>query len=112
VLLAEGSRLDIAHFPSIGRGRPSPAGVPVPSGLPLRELEKWYILETLQQVGGNRSRAAKILQISVRGLQYKLRRYIEDESRKPRARPGRSPHLTAQQERRPPRIADAPSKTA
>jgi transcriptional regulator with PAS, ATPase and Fis domain len=112
VLLAEGARLDVAHFPSISRGHGYPAGAPVPSGLPLRELEKWYILETLQQVGGNRSKAAKILKISVRGLQYKLRRYIDEESKKPRGGPRRSPHLTAQQEPRSPNDAHGRVTTA
>ena len=111
VLLAESSLLDLAHFPSIGRGRPYPPGAPTPSGLPLRELEKWYILDTLQQVGGNRSKAAKILQISVRGLHYKLRRYVDEESQKPRRGRKRSPNLAALQEPRD-RGRSEPPKTA
>ena len=110
MLLAEGSRLDLAHFPSIGRGRPYPPGTATPSGLTLRELEKWYILDTLQQVGGNRSKAAKILQISVRGLHYKLRRY-DEESQKPRRGRKRSPNLAALQEPRA-RGRSEPPKTA
>jgi transcriptional regulator with PAS, ATPase and Fis domain len=110
VLLAEGSVLDIEHFPSIRRGRSDPGGPSVPVGLPLRELEKWYILETLQQVGGNRSRAAKMLEISVRGLQYKLHRYIEQDNghggRKSRRRRNGFPHLGVNHE------AERPPKTA
>jgi transcriptional regulator with PAS, ATPase and Fis domain len=113
VLLAEGPLLDVGHFPSIGRGRPYPPGAPVPAGLPLRELEKWYILDTLQQVGGNRCRAAKLLEISVRGLHYKLVRYTAEGS-KTRSRGGRkpSPRLSALQEPRNRRASEPPSKTA
>ena len=109
VLLAEGSLLDIAHFPSIGRGRPY-AGTP--AGLPLRELEKRYILDTLQQVGGNRAKAAKMLEISVRGLHYKLRRYIDEERKASRGGRARPPRLGALQEPRDRRASDPPSKTA
>jgi transcriptional regulator with PAS, ATPase and Fis domain len=102
VLLAEGSVLDIGHFPSIMRGRSYPPGAPGVAGLPLRELEKWYILETLKRVNGNRSKAAKILEISVRGLQYKLQRYTDEAANG--ARPGRkrAPRLARLQRREPP----------
>ena len=46
-----------------------------PLGLRLEELERWYVLETLRRVDGNRTKAARQLGISLRGLQYKLRRY-------------------------------------
>ena len=115
VLLAEGSVLDIAHFPSITGGWASPSGPSVRFGLPLHELEKWYILETLQHVGGNRSRAAKLLEISVRGLAYKLHRYVEqdrrDGSKKARRRSNRLPRLGAEQEARVHDDTDALPKT-
>jgi two-component system, NtrC family, response regulator AtoC len=44
-------------------------------GLPLREVERRHILRTLQKAGGNRTEAARQLQISVRCLQYKLKEY-------------------------------------
>jgi len=44
-------------------------------GLPLREVERRYILRTLQAAQGNRSEAARRLGISVRCLQYKLKSY-------------------------------------
>jgi DNA-binding NtrC family response regulator len=109
VLLAEGSRLDIAHFPSIGRGRSYAALSP--AGLSLREVEKRYILETLRQAGGNRSKAARILKISVRGLQYKLHRYVEEESRKSRGGRNRAPKLAAHQDARTSDGSDPPSMT-
>jgi DNA-binding NtrC family response regulator len=48
-------------------------------GLPLREVERRHILRTLQKVRGNRTEAAKLLEISVRCLQYKLKAYAEEE---------------------------------
>jgi DNA-binding NtrC family response regulator len=46
-------------------------------GLPLREVERRHILRTLQRVAGNRTEAAKMLGISVRCLQYKLKAYAQ-----------------------------------
>ncbi len=45
--------------------------------LPLREVERRYILRTLQRAQGNRTEAAKLLGISVRCLQYKLKAYAQ-----------------------------------
>jgi DNA-binding NtrC family response regulator len=98
LLLAESPLLDVRHFPSIGPGRPFVTGASAPAGLPLRELEKWYILNTLQQVGGNRSKAARILKISVRGLHYKLRRYVAEDNKKPRGRQRRALRMAELQE--------------
>ena len=79
VVLVDEDLIDIEHFPSIlheGASGPLP---PTPSGLSLREMEKWYILDTLQRTRWNRSKAARLLRISVRGLQYKLKRYTEED---------------------------------
>jgi DNA-binding NtrC family response regulator len=43
--------------------------------LPLREVERRYILRTLQRAQGNRTEAAKLLGISRRALQRKLKAY-------------------------------------
>jgi DNA-binding NtrC family response regulator len=61
------------------------AGAAVPpllleAGLPLSEVERQYILRTLQHVRGNRTEAARILGLSVRCLQYKLKSYLEKET--------------------------------
>jgi len=45
--------------------------------LTLRDVEQQYILRTLQETGGNRTRAARVLGISLRCLQYKLKAYAE-----------------------------------
>jgi DNA-binding NtrC family response regulator len=47
-------------------------------GLPLWEVERRHILNTLRKVGGNRTEAARQLAISVRCLQYKLKEYTTD----------------------------------
>jgi two-component system response regulator HydG len=56
----------------------SSAEVQVEPGLRLDEVERRYILRTLQRLNGNRTRAAKALGISVRCLQYKLKAYFPD----------------------------------
>jgi DNA-binding protein Fis len=45
------------------------------AGLTLRELEKQLIERTLAQTGGNRSRAAEMLGISLRTVRNKIRDY-------------------------------------
>jgi two-component system NtrC family response regulator len=78
LVLAEGDLIDVEHFPSLtreGADVMSPSVPLAPMGLRLEELEKWYVLETLRRVDGNRTKAARQLGISLRGLQYKLRRY-------------------------------------
>jgi len=45
------------------------------SGQSLRDLEAWYIRETLKRFGGNRTQTARFIGLSLRGLQYKLKRY-------------------------------------
>jgi DNA-binding NtrC family response regulator len=52
----------------------------LPSGLTLRDLEQQYILQTLDGVGGNRTQAARLLGISLRCLQYKLKAYRHAEA--------------------------------
>ena len=46
--------------------------------LPLRELERDYILEVLRSTGGNKSRAAEILGLDRKTLYRKLEEYRED----------------------------------
>lgn len=47
-------------------------------GISVREMEKELIFRTLQEVGDNRTKAAKILGISIRTLRNKLREYREE----------------------------------
>jgi DNA-binding NtrC family response regulator len=47
---------------------------PIP-GSTLEELERYAILKTIESVDGSTSRAAEVLGISVRKIQYKLQEY-------------------------------------
>jgi len=64
------------HFPVVTDTRN--AGLdeipPIP-GSSLQEIERYSIQKTLEAVGGNRTRAAEILGISLRKIQYKLKEY-------------------------------------
>jgi two-component system NtrC family response regulator/two-component system response regulator HydG len=80
VVLTTDPVLTPAHFPTL-RGRvrteaanPSGGGVRIP-GSPLHDIEREAILRTLEAVGGSTSRAAALLQISTRKIQYKLKEY-------------------------------------
>lgn len=57
----------------------SPAGQPGLIGRPLKEIEKYFILETLKLTEGNREEAAKILGISERTIYRALDRYQKGE---------------------------------
>ena len=50
------------------------------TGLTLREAEQAHIVHTLRAVGGNRTRAARALGISLRCLQYKLKAYAQTDN--------------------------------
>ncbi|MBI2533905.1 MAG: helix-turn-helix domain-containing protein, partial [Deltaproteobacteria bacterium] len=55
------------------------AGRPAGAGRSVREMEEHLIFNTLKQVNDNRTRAAKLLGISVRTLRNKLKQYREKE---------------------------------
>ena len=84
VVLAEGETLtDRDLFAGELSNGAAPAAAAMPSGLfeaglPLSEVERRHILRTLHKVHGNRTEAARLLQISVRCLQYKLKAYGRD----------------------------------
>jgi DNA-binding NtrC family response regulator len=52
-------------------------------GFTLAEVEREHILETLACCHGNRTRAAKFLDISLRGLRMKLRDFDQNGSMVP-----------------------------
>jgi DNA-binding NtrC family response regulator len=47
-------------------------------GSTLAAIEREAILRTLESVGGSTSRAASLLDISARKIQYKLKEYKQD----------------------------------
>jgi two-component system, NtrC family, response regulator AtoC len=76
VVVSRGERVgadDLA--PSILPAAATAAGVPAVPGTSMAELEKYAILKTLEHTGGSTSRAAELLGISPRKIQYKLREY-------------------------------------
>ena len=56
---------------------PTADGAPPIPGSTLEELEKYAIIRTLESTGGSTSKAAHILGVSVRKIQYKLHAYRE-----------------------------------
>jgi DNA-binding NtrC family response regulator len=86
VIFSQGETLELEHLrgffdeESLVRASepvpPTSAVVAQPYfGGSLKELEEWYILETLKRFSGNRTRTARFLGLSLRSLQYKLKRY-------------------------------------
>jgi two-component system, NtrC family, response regulator AtoC len=61
--------------PSILPSELASEGGPQIPGATLADLEKYAILKTLEHTGGSTSRAAEILKISPRKIQYKLHEY-------------------------------------
>jgi DNA-binding NtrC family response regulator len=75
VVLADGETVEVRHLPAelaLSSRRSGPPAIP---GTALDELERFAILKTMESVGGSTSRAADILGISVRKIQYKLHEY-------------------------------------
>lgn len=79
VVLSEGDVVDVGALwlGDTAAARPTDSSIRIRSGLTLRDVEQQYILRTLQETGGNRTRAARVLGISLRCLQYKLKAYAE-----------------------------------
>jgi len=84
VVLTNEAVLTASHFPTLtlfrreGPGAES-RGIRIP-GSSLRDIEREAITRTLEAVGGSTSRAASMLKISARKIQYKLKDY---QSRSP-----------------------------
>jgi DNA-binding NtrC family response regulator len=55
----------------------NPDGMPIIPGATLAELEHYAILKTLEHTGGATTRAAEMLGVSARTIQYRLREYAE-----------------------------------
>lgn len=81
VVLSRERMLEPEHF-SLGMPvpveKPGSGAVSVPLGTTVAEMEKHLILRTIKHCGGNRTRAAEVLGISVRTLRNKLKEYSEE----------------------------------
>ena len=52
--------------------------VPLLIGATVGEVERELVLQTLERCGGNRTRAARVLGVSVRTLRNKIRQYTAE----------------------------------
>jgi two-component system NtrC family response regulator/two-component system response regulator HydG len=83
VVLCKGAELTADDLPPSLRGPRAEHGgggglVP---GATMAAIEREAILKTLEMVGGSTSRAAEVLGISVRTIQYRLKAYGEESPR-------------------------------
>ncbi len=77
VVLSDAREIAVRNLPASmvpERERQGPPPVP---GSTIAELEKYAILKTLEECGGSTSKAAMVLGISTRKIQYKLHEYGE-----------------------------------
>jgi DNA-binding NtrC family response regulator len=74
VVLAEGGVVEAEHLPPEVVPGPNMGAPPVP-GSTMGDIERYAILTTLAAESGSTSRAADVLGISVRKIQYKLQEY-------------------------------------
>ena len=76
VILCGSGVIEAEHLPSeLAAGGSESAYLKLPYGLPLREIEKEYILATLTRLQNNKARTAQALGISEKTLYNKLYRY-------------------------------------
>jgi two-component system response regulator HydG len=73
VVLSENASLDADDLPFDAAPRPI-GGLKIP-GATMAEIEKYAILTTLDAVSGSTTKAAELLDISVRTIQYRLHEY-------------------------------------
>jgi DNA-binding NtrC family response regulator len=79
VILCDGELILREHLPPEMAGRtPERANFKLPFGLTLDQVEKEYILGSLERNGGNKARTAEILDVSEKTLYNKLNRYAAE----------------------------------
>jgi len=76
VILTRENRIEIAHLPATISGMEKDIHAnDFQSGMSIRDMETVLIEKTLENVNGHRRKAAEMLGISVRALQYKIKDY-------------------------------------
>ena len=75
VVLCDGPRIERKHLPASLVPAEERGGPPPIPGSTIAELEKYAILRTLEACGGSTSKAATVLGVSPRKIQYKLHEY-------------------------------------
>jgi DNA-binding NtrC family response regulator len=80
-ILARGDLIEPAHLPVLAAPAPAAAapahGVTIAPGMTVDEAEQKLIMATLDAAGGNKTRAAEMLGISLKTLHNKLNRFKE-----------------------------------
>ncbi len=77
VIVARGELIAPENLPPNVRGGPSGNDPVVLAGMTVDEVERRLILLTLEKTGGNKTKAARLLDVSLKTLHNKLRRYRE-----------------------------------
>jgi DNA-binding NtrC family response regulator len=77
VVLSDAREIEVRHLPASLVPERERQGVPPIPGSTIAELERYAILKTLEECGGSTSKAAMVLGISTRKIQYKLHEYGE-----------------------------------
>jgi DNA-binding NtrC family response regulator len=85
-ILARGELIEPAHLPVLSSTPvPTPAapanGVTIAPGMTVDEAEQKLIMATLESAGGNKTRAADMLGISLKTLHNKLNRFKEEDTK-------------------------------
>ena len=79
VVLCDGPVVQKSHLPSsVVPAEDRGAAPPIP-GTTIADLERYAILKTLEACGGSTSKAATVLGVSPRKIQYKLHEYAKEE---------------------------------
>jgi DNA-binding NtrC family response regulator len=79
VVLANGTRIERQHLPPSVIPSAERDGIPTIPGCTIADLERYAILKTLEACGGSTSKAATVLGVSPRKIQYKLHEYTQNE---------------------------------
>jgi DNA-binding NtrC family response regulator len=82
-ILAKGELIEPAHLPVMdavaAAAAPSSLGLTIAPGMTVDEAEQKLIMATLDSAGGNKTRAAEMLGISLKTLHNKLNRFKSEE---------------------------------
>lgn len=78
-MLCDAGRVEPRHLPKslVPAEAAERDAAPAVPGSTIAELERWAILKTLEACRGSTSRAAAVLGISPRKIQYKLHQYAQ-----------------------------------
>jgi two-component system response regulator HydG len=80
VVVCRGDEIQAGDLPAtVAPSGANNDGAPVVPGAKMAEIEKYAILKTLEHVGGSTRRAAEMLDISARTIQYRLKEYQTGE---------------------------------